>query len=132
MSQIATGSPVVRRTSVIIAVAAALLIGALIGRETAGTSDAAAVRPASAIALTGTDSADAARRAEVYEAVGAFDAPITLVGTDSTDATRRAAVYDAMAALRARHDAFGSTGQALTDAERRALVYRLVTEAETS
>ena len=40
VSQIAAGSPILRRTSVILAVAAALAIGALIGRETATTSKA--------------------------------------------------------------------------------------------
>ena len=40
ISQTTTGSPVVRRTTVILAVAAALTVGAVIGRESATTSDA--------------------------------------------------------------------------------------------
>lgn len=100
MPQTAGGSPALRRTTVILAVAAALTVGAMIGRETAGTSKAgAAVQPASAISFVGTDSPDAARRAEVYRAIGRLGQP-----------TR-------------------STATQLTDAERRALVYRLVTEA---
>ncbi len=128
MAQTATAPPAVRRTTVILAVAAALTVGAVIGRETATRSQtASAVRPAAAIALTGTNSADAVRRAEVYTAVGALATPITLVGTDSTDAARRAEVFQAMTALRARRESFGAVGQRLTDGERRALVYRLVT-----
>jgi hypothetical protein len=99
MSQTAASSPALRRTTVILAVAAALTVGAVIGRETAGTSKTgSAVQPASAISFVGTNSPDAARRAEVYEALAGLGQP-----------TRSAAPQ-------------------LTDAERRALVYRLVTE----
>ena len=97
--KIAAGSPAYRRAFVILAVAAALTIGAVIGRETAGTSKTAtAVRPASAISFVGTDSADAARRAEVYKREAAFG------------------------------QSAASTWPQLTDAERRALINRLVSE----
>ena len=125
MPQTAAGSPALRRTTAILAVAAALTIGAVIGRETAGTSKtAAAVQPASAISFVGTDSLDAVRRAEVFEALGAMDTSITLFGGNSADAARRAEVYQALAGL---DRSTASTAPRLTDAERRALVYRLVT-----
>ena len=95
MPQIAgRARPPCRRTPVILAVAAALMVGAVIGRETAGTSKTETVaQPASAISFVGTDSADAARRAQVFEALGAIDTSITLVGANSADAARRALVY---------------------------------------
>ena len=130
MAQVGTGSPALRRIPVIVAVAAALMVGAVIGRETAGTSKTdAAVRPASAISFVGTNSADAARRAEVFEALGTLDTSITLVGTNSADAARRAQVYEALAGLGQPTTA---TAPRLTDAERRALIYRLVTEDASS
>ncbi|MGH2594982.1 MAG: hypothetical protein ACRDH7_03350 [Actinomycetota bacterium] len=126
MPQTAAGSPTLRRTTAILAVAAALTIGAVIGRETAGTSKTrAAVQPASSISFVGTDSSDAVRRADVYRALGAMDPSITLVGGNSADAARRAEVYKALAGL---DRPTASTAPRLTDAERRALVYRLVAE----
>ncbi|MEP6973129.1 MAG: hypothetical protein ABI869_03180 [Actinomycetota bacterium] len=83
----------------IVAIAAALMLGAVIGRETAATSKiGATVRPASTISFVGTDSADATRRGQVYKALGALDQPTA------------------------------SNAPRLTDAERRALVHRLVSE----
>ncbi len=127
--KVEVGSHGLRRISAILAVAVALTIGAVIGRETAGTSKTgAAVRPASTISFVGTNSADAARRGEVYKALGALDTSITLVGTNSADAARRAAVYETLGAL---DQPAASTPPRLTDAERRALIYRLVTETGT-
>ena len=125
LSQIATGSPVVRRTTVILAVAAALTVGAVIGRETVTSKTETAVRQAGTISFVGTDSADAARRADVYRTIGALDTPITFVGTSSADAARRAQVYEAMGRLDLTA---ASTTPRLTDAERRAVVDRLVSE----
>jgi hypothetical protein len=127
MSQIAAGSPAHRRTAVILAIAAALVVGAVIGRGTAPTSrTGSAVQAAPAFSFVGTSSADATRRAEVFDALGAIDTSITLVGTNSADAARRAEVYKALARL---DQPASSTTPRLTDAERRALVYRLVAEA---
>ena len=80
MSQTSTAAPTFKRTPVIVAIVAALAVGALIGRETVvgtrtGSVPGAAVRPA--IALTGTDSTDAARRAEVFQAIAKLDRPDT-------------------------------------------------------
>src|SRR4029077_4170985 len=120
------GSPALRRTTVIIAIATALVVGAVIGRQTAGTSKTESIaRPAASISLVGTNSADAARRAAVYEALAGIDESITLVGTNSTDPARRPQGHQALSGLgRATSD----TARPLTDAERRALVMRLVTE----
>jgi hypothetical protein len=99
ISQITTGSPVVRRTTEILAVAAALTVGAVIGRETATTSDAGTtVRPAAPIALTGWETADAAARAARYEAVTAPSAPFSVNGWETADAAARAARYEAVTA----------------------------------
>ena len=88
MERVAVGSPVVRRVSLILAIAAALTIGATIGRETAPSSKPrAAVRPAAPVALTGWETADAARRAEVYQVVTAPSSELTGWGT--ADAVRR-------------------------------------------
>ena len=125
LSQIAAGSPVVRRSTVILAVVAALTVGAVIGRETAITKTQTAVRPAGTISFVGTDSADAARRADVYQAIGALDTPIAFVGTTSADGARRAEVYQALGRLDL---SASSTSPRLTDAERRAVVDRLVSE----
>ena len=126
LSQMETGSPVLRRTPVILAIATALILGAVIGRETAGTSKTGSVaQPASAISFVGTNSTDAARRAEVFKALGAIDTSITLVGADSADAARRAQVFEALSRL---DQQTGSTAPRLTDGERRALVNRLVAE----
>ena len=118
------GSPALRRTTVIIAIATALVVGAVIGRQTAGTSKTESIaRPAASISLVGTNSADAARRAEVYEALAGIDGSITLVGTNSSDAAMRAEVYQALSRL---GRPTSETASRLTDAERRALVMRLV------
>jgi len=125
VSQIAEGSPILRRTSVILAVAAALAIGALIGRETATMSKAGtAIRPAAPITLTGWDTTDAARRADVYRVVTAPSAAISLAGWETTDAARRADVYRIVTA---ETPAFASNGQSITDAQRRAVIYEIAT-----
>jgi len=98
LSQIATGSLVVRRSTVILAIAAALTVGAVIGRETATTTNTGtAVRPAAPIALSGWETEDAARRAQVYEVVTAPD-PISVDGWETADAAARAAMYEAVTA----------------------------------
>ena len=130
MAQVGAGSSALRRIPVVVAVAAALTVGAVIGRETAGTSKTgAAVQPASAISFVGTNSPDAARRAEVYKALGAMDPSITLVGGSSGDAARRAEVYKALARL---DQPTTSTAPRLTDAELRARIWRLVTQDASS
>ena len=98
MAQVGAGSSALRRIPVVVAVAAALTVGAVIGRETAGTSKTgAAVQPASAISFVGTSSADAARRAEVHAAIGRLAQPTRSTATQLTDAERRALVYGLLA-----------------------------------
>jgi|SoimicmetaTmtHPB_FD_contig_31_5491957_length_695_multi_2_in_0_out_0_1 hypothetical protein len=117
------GTGAARQIATVALVVGALGVGALIGRSTSpATKTDTAVRPATAISLTGWATADAARRAQIYETVTAPTA-ISLDGWATADAARRAQVYRVVTA----ETPFTAIGPSITDAQRRALVNEIVT-----
>jgi hypothetical protein len=89
-----TGTGATRRIAAVTLVVVSLGVGALIGRSTSSTTKTeTAVTSDIPISLTGWDTSDAARRAEVYRAVTA-PVPLPSRGWETSDAARRALVNE--------------------------------------
>jgi hypothetical protein len=93
-----------RRLVATAAIAAALFVGALIGRSTAPTASSIAVRPATELSTLGESSAGDARRAEMFGVMNGLGAA-PAIGLDpkavsSSTSTRLDEMFRAMNGLR--------------------------------